>query len=264
MKWLGWTTDLTVLRLGGSVIDDRRDHFLISTPANPGYHWGNCVYALDDPDDAERWVAVFAEAFPDAAHRAIALAQHPTDATGWGALGLTLETDDVLASFDAPEPTEPSAGYTVQRLGTPEHWAASTAMRHQDDPVEQEFQERSTLNRADMSAAGHTAWFGAFAAEGDLVAELGIVDCGDGVARYQSVMTAPDHRRRGLAGHLLGVAGEWAREHFGAERWVIIAEPDSDAARLYRRHGFSAFGHDSETSGSHALTRASRTPSTAG
>jgi GNAT superfamily N-acetyltransferase len=87
-----------------------------------------------------------------------------------------------------------------------------------------------------MTEQGHLAWFGAF--HGDrLAAELGIVDCGEGVARYQSVVTAAEHRRRGLAGHLLGVAAQWAADR-GARRWVIVADAGSDAARLYRSRGF--------------------------
>lgn len=71
-----------------------------------------------------------------------------------------------------------------------------------------------------------------------LVAQLGIVDCGQGIARYQHVFTAPEHRRRGLTSHLLGVAARWASDR-GCNRWVIVADADSDASRLYQACGFT-------------------------
>ena len=91
-----------------------------------------------------------------------------------------------------------------------------------------------------MVEAGHTCWFGAFAGD-ELAAELGIVDLGDGTARYQSVLTAPAHRRRGLTSHLLAAAGAWAGGR-GVGLWVIVAEPGGDAERLYRAAGFEQVG----------------------
>ncbi len=70
------------------------------------------------------------------------------------------------------------------------------------------------------------------------MAELGIVRCLR-TARYQDVSTDAEHRRRGLARHLLGVAARWAGERT-CDRWVIVAAADSDAGRLYRRAGFTA------------------------
>jgi GNAT superfamily N-acetyltransferase len=69
------------------------------------------------------------------------------------------------------------------------------------------------------------------------VADLGIVRCGT-TARYQSVGTDLDHRRRGLASHLLGVAAAWAGER-GCDRWVIVTEATNPAGRVYRRLGFA-------------------------
>ena len=85
-----------------------------------------------------------------------------------------------------------------------------------------------------MVAHGDAVFVGAFVGE-ELVADLGIV-LGEDAARYQSVATVAAHRRQGLASHLLQVAGEWAQGR-GTTRWVIIVEPGSDAARLYRACG---------------------------
>ena len=69
-----------------------------------------------------------------------------------------------------------------------------------------------------------------------VAADLGIV-VGDGLARYQDVGTRPEHRRRGLAAHLLGVAAQWAATQ-GVTRFVIVTGVDNPAGRVYRGVGF--------------------------
>ena len=104
-------------------------------------------------------------------------------------------------------------------------------------PREAVFQRGATAAKARMCAAGVAVFLGAF--EGpDLVADLGIVDCGEGIARYQSVVTAEPHRRRGLASHLLGVAADWAHAR-ACDRLVILADADGAPSHLYRSLGFS-------------------------
>jgi GNAT superfamily N-acetyltransferase len=240
---LGWHTDLAVLRLEGSTIEDRGDHVVVRTPMSPLYYWGNFVLVTDPGrvDEPAHWLEVFAHEHPDAAHRSIGLVAQPRDEKAWVALDLELDHDDVLAATTCPEPTPPPQGYVVKQIADTIEWEQSTGMRIEEfaegDRREAEHERNRTESRRDMSDQGHVAWFGAF--HGDrLAAELGIVDCGGGVARYQSVVTAAEHRRRGLAGHLLGVAAQWAAER-GVRRWVIVAEADSDASRLYRSRGFA-------------------------
>jgi GNAT superfamily N-acetyltransferase len=52
------------------------------------------------------------------------------------------------------------------------------------------------------------------------------------------VVTAEQHRRRGLASHLLGVAADWAHAR-ACDRLVILADADGAPSRLYRSLGFS-------------------------
>ena len=86
------------------------------------------------------------------------------------------------------------------------------------------------LSESDVGAPS-----GAFA-DDLLVADLGIGRCGT-TARYQSVGTDEEHRRRGLASHLLGVAARWAADQ-GCDRWVIVTEATNPAGRVYRSVGF--------------------------
>jgi ribosomal protein S18 acetylase RimI-like enzyme len=82
------------------------------------------------------------------------------------------------------------------------------------------------------------AWFGAFLG-GRLLAQLGVVDAGGGLVRYQDVETDPVARRRGLAGTLVWQAGRYGREVLGAGALVIVADPADAAIRLYRSCGFA-------------------------
>ena len=254
---LGWHTDLAVLDLEGSTIEERSDHLVVRSPASPLYYWGNFVLVTDHGavDRAEKWLELFEREFPDSAHRAIGLVSVPDDEAAWRAHDLELGRDDVLAADTCPEPTPLPQGYLVKQIADAIEWEQSAGLRIQEfaqgDRREAQHERNRTRSRIAMCEQGHTAWFGAF--HGDrLAAELGIVDCGEAVARYQSVVTAAEHRRRGLAGHLLGVAASWAAGR-GARRWVIVADDGSEADRLYRSRGFRPVASGA---------RAQRTPGT--
>jgi len=240
----GWQTDLAVLDLTGSLIDDRGDHLVVRTPRNPGYHWGNFVFVADPEavGDAERWVQTFHAEHPEATWVAVGLVRMPDDPAPWQAQGLELEVEDVLSTSTLPTQTPPAPGYTVRRLSGSD-WAHSVARslaenertgEHEPDGYAR-FASRQVQARRELSERDQAAFFGAFAGP-DLVADLGIVVCGK-TARYQAVGTDREHRRHGLATHLLGVAARWSAAQ-GCERWVIITEPTNPAGRVYRSVGF--------------------------
>jgi GNAT superfamily N-acetyltransferase len=239
----GWATDLAILQLSGSVIEDAGDHVVVRSPRNPRFHWGNCLFVTspDTVGDADRWVATFRSAFPDATWTAIGLIEMPEHPEPWVERGLTLELHDVLTTSTVPRQTPLANGYAVRRLNGTD-WARSQArmMSGHDGDGEgldayAEFAAAQTKTRRELSDRNVAAYFGAFAGEA-LVAELGIVNCGGG-ARYQSVGTDEGHRRQGLASHLLGVAARWAAD-VGCDRWVIVTEATNPAGVVYRRVGF--------------------------
>lgn len=240
----GWETDLAVLRLSGSTIDDRGDHLLVRTPDNRDFHWGNFVFVTDEKrvDDAARWVDTFRAALPEVTWTAIGLIRPPDDPDGWTEQGLDLELDEVLTTHSLPRQTPLAVGYAVRRLSGGD-WAQSVARsvaendrtREHDPESFARFARGRVDARRALSERGIAAFFGAFADE-VLVADLGIVRCGT-TARYQSVGTDEEHRRRGLAAHLLGVAARWSADR-GCDRWVIITEATNPAGRVYRGVGF--------------------------
>lgn len=235
---LGWQTDLAVLQHAGAVVEEHPDHLVVRTPDNPTFHWGHFVLVTDPVavDDADRWLEVFATAFPEASHRAIGLVRDPVDAA-WAAAGLAVTRAPVLITTEALAVAPLPTGYDVRPLRTEADWEQSHALRMAAYPDSPGFARRTTATRVAQQAQGRITWFGAFAATGELAAELGILDCGDGTARFQSVLTHPEHRRRGLVSHLLTVADEHAREVYGTSTTVIIADEDSAAVRVYRTVG---------------------------
>jgi GNAT superfamily N-acetyltransferase len=240
----GWATDLAILEHSGSIVEDCGDHLLIRTPSNPDFYWGNCLFVTDESavDDAGRWVKTFHSAFPSASWVAIGLIRMPADEDAWVTRGLELERDDVLTTRTIPRQTPVPEGYVVRRFAG-DDWAQSVARSVAENDRTREEEPRSFGRFATVQAQARRALsdlnicasFGAFA-DDVLVAELGIMRCGR-TARYQSVGTDENHRRRGLAAHLLGVAARWAGDH-GCDRWVIVTEGTNPAGRVYRSVGF--------------------------
>jgi GNAT superfamily N-acetyltransferase len=239
-----WQTDLAILEYSGSTIEDHGDYLLLRSPHNPDFHWGNCLFVLDGEavDDATRWVKTFQSALPEANWVAIGLIQMPTNQDGWDRHGIAVEPEDVLTTRFLPRQLPLPEGYTVRRLSG-QDWAQSVSRsvaenrlsKRYDQQMHERFSRAQARTRAALSERELGAWFGGFAGD-ELVAYLGIVRCGT-TARYQSVLTAQEHRGRGLASHLLGVAALWAAEH-GCDRWVIVTDVTNPAGRVYRRLGF--------------------------
>ena len=242
---VGWATDLAILELTGSTIEDHGDHLVVRTRENPDYHWGNCLLVTDPAarNDAARWTSEFAGQFPGADWFAVGLPVMPDEPGNWTALGIELEQLDVLSTTTAPSAAPLADGYAVRRLSDGD-WdqvihrdlADNLASGDYDPSVHERFVRETVESRRLLCENDLAAWFGAFA-DDVLVADLGIVRCGS-VGRYQAVGTDARHRRRGLASHLLGVAAGWSAEH-GCDAWVIVTESTNDAGRVYRRAGFS-------------------------
>jgi len=160
----GWATDLAILELSGSTIEQHADHLVVRSPHNPGFHWGNCVFVTDPDavDDADRWVAVFTSAFPEAGWVAIGLTRMPDAVEAWTSHGLALELDDVLTTTTLPRQTPCPEGYSVRPLAEPD-WQASlaravaenTRTREHDADGFAQFAQRRTQSRRNLVEQGH-------------------------------------------------------------------------------------------------------------
>lgn len=246
---LGFATDLALLRLQGSTVEEHADHLVVRTPANPTYHWGNFVILDRAPSRGSlaRALEVFRMAHPGAAHVAIGFddARATVDADEATSLGVDLEHDVVLATHQIAEP-EQVAGIRVQRVSPADDaaWEALVdleveAFGGQDPEGHRVFARRRLAGHRSLVAAGHGAWCAAYTPEDQPVAGLGIFAVGEGRARYQDVVTRPGFRRRGIAGALVRYAGRHALHSLGASTLVIVADHQGPAIGLYRAAGFT-------------------------
>lgn len=245
----GYQTDLTLLRVGGSTVEDLGDHLVVRTPNNPSFWWGNFLL-LSDPAtarDADRWLHLFAEAFPGAQHVAIGVdgtRGQPGDLAAYTNRGCRVEALTVMTATSVHPPPRPNTAATYRRLRTDADWAQSVGLRLACDEVEKEYGEnhhefvrrRTSTNRA-LCEAGHGDWWGAFL-DGSLVSQLGLLATGARLARFQSVETSPAHRGSGLAGTLVHHASVRGFAELGARTLVMVADPGYLAIRVYRSVGF--------------------------
>lgn len=247
---LGTITDLAIAREGGAAIENHPGYIAISTPDNPGFYWGNFLQILDDATDPLPWIARFEQHFPAAVHRTFGLPTG-TDLTAWAALGYHSDTEETLVAAQVPAQTSCPDGYRCGPITEWEHYIqfelADNRRTGAHDAATYEDYLRSRVGGYQrLVAKGIAEFFGATSTCGELAATLGIVVCPPlevgstimrDIARYQHVVTHPEHRCKGLASHLLGLAGQWASDQ-GATSFVICTETTNPAGRIYRKAGF--------------------------
>lgn len=242
-----YRTDLALLRLGGSIVEDGGDRLVVRTPDNPTFHWGNFVL-LDRPPTAAEVPSLLADldaTFPESHHRAIGIdgtVARVDELAPLQEAGLSVDVATVLTARATQPPPRPDTEASYRPLVGDDDWRQRvmlSARCNEDRPAAEYLRfatARAATDRA-LTEAGHGAWWGAFL-DGRLVSSLGLFRAGDGLARFQTVETDPDLRGRGLAGTLVHHAGQWGLAELGIETLVMVADPDYVAVRVYRSVGF--------------------------
>lgn len=243
---LGFRTDLALLTAAGSLVEDRGTHLVVRTPDNPDFFWGNffLLAAPPAPGGEKEVVAAFHTEFPLAEHVSIGIdTPDLTDdaRAAFEAAGMTVDVSTVLTASSLTAPREVDA--EVRPLVSDEDWEARARLSQQLYPRTSEeafmtFARARNEQEKKLVDAGRGQRFGAFV-DGVLVSTAGCFVTEDGVARFQSVETHPDHRRKGLAGAVTYAAGRHALDHLGVNTLVIVADTDGEAIGLYRRLGFT-------------------------
>ena len=249
IRSLGLRTDVALLELGGSVVEHHVDHVVVRTPENPTYWWGNflLVGSVPEPDETSRWLERFAEAHPAATHTAIAFdttTGRTEQLRGFADAGLTVETATVMTAGAVDEPARPQRAAAYRALDGHEDWVQWVDLRvacrdeRQSEAGTREYSVRQSEAYRRLVSADHGRWFGAFE-NGRLLSSMGLFRASDGLARFQSVETHPDARRRGLAGTLVHHVSGFGLTALGAHTLVMVADPTYAAIRLYRSLGFT-------------------------
>jgi ribosomal protein S18 acetylase RimI-like enzyme len=257
---LVWATELDVLALDAVV--ERRDCFLaVRSPASPTYYWGNLLLFDREPapGDGPRWEALYDGVFgddPRIRHKTFAWDRGDGVAGAaleeFGARGYDVEENvGLVAERPVPHPRE-NRDVAVRALGPSdddELWGAvaelnvATRDDGHDEGAYRTFARGWLESRRALFCAGRGGWYVALdPVTGALAGSCGIVVT-EGRGRFQMVVTAPEHRRRGVCSRLVVEASRRAAADHGAERFVIVAEAGSHALGLYGSLGFERREH---------------------
>lgn len=257
---LAYATDLDVLA-PDRVIEQRDGYVLVRSPSNPAFYWGNLLLFPEPPvaGDADRWEALSEIEFgdePRVRHRTFAWDR--TDGAAGAAadefvprgydleesVGLTADADRI-----APHPREnrevevraldPAPGADAELWGAVvELQVASRDEGHGEESHRVFSQARLDDRRALFVEGGRGAWYVALDPDSNEVAASCGVVVTDGRGRFQVVDTALAHRRRGICSRLVVEAARHSAEAYGAERFVLVADPGYHALGLYESLGF--------------------------
>jgi GNAT superfamily N-acetyltransferase len=249
-------TDIDVLP-DSSIVEDHGEYVVVRTPTNPTFHWGNFLMFRRPPaqGDRERWEATFDEHFAaEGGYRHCALCWDVPGEVGAAQsefIDQGYDADYAVALVADPhelvEHLRSNRSATVRALdpdADAESWQSVLALQvatREKEFTEEDYWSFVTSRMADRTTrfrAGDGAWFVAEDESGTIVASCGVVVT-HGRARFQSVDTHPDHRRRGYATRVVHDAGRAALDRFGAEHLVIAADADYHALPLYQSLGFS-------------------------
>lgn len=252
-------TDLDVLPLD-HVVERRDGYRVIRSPGHPGHYFGNLLLfdAPPTPGDASRWERLF-----DAEFRVDSRVRHRTFA--WdrtdGELGQARE-EFLPRGFELEQTVgliaeagrlrahpRQNRDVRVRSLQHPdaadrEYWEQvvelQVASRSESftEEKQRDFTRRRLSDLRALFRAGRGSWFVALDPSGrEVLGSCGLVVTGRR-GRFQAVDTAAEHRRRGICSRLIVEAAHRATERYGADHFVIAADPGYHALGLYESLGF--------------------------
>lgn len=256
---LVWATDLDTLPLD-RVVEERDRYLLVRSPGNPAHYWGNLLLFEDPPaaGDGARWEGLFEAEFgdePRVRHRTFAwdrvdgtagAAREEFAARGYDVeetVGLVAEAAQVRAHARANREVvvralDPSAGADEELWSAVVELQVASRDEGHDEEEYRLFTRARLEDRRALFRAGRGAWYVAVdPPSGDVAASCGVVVTA-GRGRFQVVDTALAYRRRGICSRLVVEAALLSVERYGAERFVIAADPGYHALGLYESLGF--------------------------
>lgn len=250
IKNIGYLTD-TIFHDRNGFVEEHADYFVIRTPSNPTFWFGNFLLFKRAPvsGDYEEWMGIHQQVFGDTLNHVTIGWDEPKPgeidefiAEGFrtsNGLGLS------MSAYDGRATINPSI--TVRPLREASEWEAMLEQQLVIDREDLGYPEdggffRRTEMKSLMAMAedGRGDWWGAFLA-GELVGGMGLFfDQTRTVGRFQYVTTKALHRRQGVCTTLLDGAVQHAFQTVEVEQLVICtgADDDNPAIPTYRNFGF--------------------------
>lgn len=242
---LGLSTDLLLHNEIG-IVESRNGYLVIRTPDAPDYFFGNMLVLPRRPtgSDLERLERDFAALVgtpPLIAHRTFTWPEDTDSAVNLDAFierGYDATVCRVLTLYPSDRlsvATNPSV--TVRKLGSQQDWDAWSRMQLADMVNQRYMAHQQTAYRR-LIDRGLGNWWGAFIGD-EQVGSLGLFFFG-GVGRFQSVITAEQHRNRGICRTLVSEVIKLTAGR--ADRLVMVADEAYHAGAIYEALGFQPQG----------------------
>lgn len=244
IRSLALRTQAAIQSMYGEVLL-RGEYAVFRTASVPDYWYGNCLImpAVPGRGDFERWMALFAQEFPDKQHR-VFLVDDPDGAVGEAAdflaAGFEVSRHEVLACERIVRPDRLNSAWQYRPACSRQDWNSviETALLVNRDEAgfDRAFLERKFRAIRRVVLAGQGSWWGAW--DGKInIAHMGLF-WKDGLIRFQDVATHPEYRRQGLCRSLLYTACQTSQDSYGTSCFVIMPE-DAAVSRIYLTVGFS-------------------------
>jgi GNAT superfamily N-acetyltransferase len=238
--------------------------WLMLSPNNPGYWWGNAIFMdhAPSPSDVMRWPEAFRQLVHarQPASRHIALGWEGEDAgsaQAFAACGFNFFAVTVLSATHVSNPFNRPAAPLELREFESEDWPklVDLMVAERDAGTDESSYTEFTRLRAEhwrwLAGRDLGGWFGAFEGK-SLIGGLGVFveaepdRTGRRLARFQQVLTARHWRGQGVASAMVSWASSQVALRHAPSEFLIQAVSGSPASLLYRRTGFKpisqAFG----------------------
>ncbi len=252
IRSLGLRSDLSLL---DAEFCDRGEYLVVRSPQEPQFYWGNLLVFSGPPDGASRsrWEALFAQEFadlPGVEHMtftwdlAVGPKSKAPELAEFQAAGYEVESTVVLTAKAVTAARHPNQQVEIRPLASEAEWLETlelqvlTREEGHSEASYRAFAEGRLASLRRRVRAGQGLWYAAFE-RGRQVASLGIFWDG-GAARFQTVITHPNHRRQGICGTLVHHVGSQTLSRHDVDALVMLADTEYHAARIYESVGFAA------------------------